>query len=81
MQRTCSPRPLARPEPERAARLLEVLRPAEGALHRHSELLEHDGQAIWTTLSRRPRLAPDPNIYALTADTRTRMETPCTLHW
>jgi hypothetical protein len=41
----------AQPEPERAARLLEVLRRVEGALHRHGKLLERDGPAIWATLS------------------------------
>jgi hypothetical protein len=44
----------AQPEPERAARLLEVVRRAEGALHRHSKLLERDGPAIWATLSDDP---------------------------
>jgi hypothetical protein len=44
----------AQPEPERAARLLEVVRRAEGALHRHSKLLEREGPAIWATLSDDP---------------------------
>jgi hypothetical protein len=41
-------------ELERAARLLEVMRRADGALHRHSKLLERDGPAIWATLSDDP---------------------------
>lgn len=44
----------AQPEPERAARLLEVVRRAEGALNRHGKLLERNGPTIWATLGDDP---------------------------
>jgi hypothetical protein len=44
----------AQPQPERAARVLDVLRRVEGALHRHGKVLERDGPTIWATLSDDP---------------------------
>src|SRR5262249_55341345 len=44
----------AQPEPQRAARLLEVVRRAEGALNRHGKLLEGNGPTIWATLGDDP---------------------------
>jgi hypothetical protein len=44
----------AQPQPERAARLLEVVRRAEGALHRHAKLFQRDGPAIWATVTDDP---------------------------
>src|SRR5262249_30334640 len=41
----------AQPEPERAGRLLEVVRRAQGALDRQAKLLQRDGPAIWPTVS------------------------------
>ncbi len=57
----------AQPEPERAARLLELVRRAEGALHRHGKLLERDGPAIWATVTDDPSspTASYPDVTAL----------------
>ncbi|MGH8985440.1 MAG: hypothetical protein ACRDY6_16400 [Acidimicrobiia bacterium] len=57
----------AQPEPERAARLLELVRRAEGALHRHGKLLERDGPAIWATVTDDPSspTASHPDVTAL----------------
>lgn len=39
------------PEPERASRLLEVVRRTEGALHSHLDQLRADGPALWRALT------------------------------
>jgi hypothetical protein len=51
----------AQPEPERASRVLELVRRAEGALHGHGKLLERDGPTIWATVTADPPSPTGPH--------------------
>jgi hypothetical protein len=41
----------AQPEPERAGRVLEVVRRTDAALRHHRRLFERDGPAVWSALT------------------------------
>jgi hypothetical protein len=57
----------AQPEPERAARILELVRRTDGALRRHGRLLERDGRGVWAALTEDAPPSPDtsPEIIRL----------------
>jgi hypothetical protein len=51
----------AQPEPERAARILEVVRRTDAAHRRHGRLFERDGPTVWMTLTEDE---PSPSVGA-----------------
>lgn len=52
----------AQPEPERAARILELVRRTNTALRRHGRLFERDGPRVWAAL--RENAPPSPDVDA-----------------